>query len=77
MDILGQPHSGSVRSVIDFVFNDKLNELRQYVSIVGDAFKSKLDELSAAARPKSFSGTREETFLRPLGREKSFGRMQR
>lgn len=46
-DILGQPHCGSLRIIIGFLFDNKLTELQQYVSTVGDAFKSKLDELGA------------------------------
>jgi hypothetical protein len=47
MDMLGQPHCGSLRDIIGLLFDNKLTELRQYVSTVGDAFKSKLNELGA------------------------------
>lgn len=47
MDMLRQPHCGSLRNIIGFMFDSKLTELRQYVSTVGDAFKNKLDELGA------------------------------
>lgn len=45
MNIFEQPNSGSLRSIIGFLVDNKLTELRQYISTVGDAFKSKLDEL--------------------------------
>ena len=53
MDIFEQPNCGSLRNIIGFLFENKLTELRQYVSTVGEAFNSKLDELGADFEEKT------------------------
>lgn len=45
MGMFEHPNNGSLRFIIGFLFDDKLVELRQYVSTVGDAFDSKRAKL--------------------------------
>lgn len=47
MALLRKVHGGSLRFIIELLFDDKMTELRQYVKMVGDAFQSKFDELGA------------------------------
>ena len=47
MDMLKLPNCGRLRNVIRILFDNELTELGQYVRTVGDAFKSKRDELGA------------------------------